>query len=98
MSSFIFLWKGKRGNCGARGTWQKSLEEAEWGSRYQRISWFLKGRCQLARGKMPIVKNMLKTLFASSDFSRVFVRATLTTVTTAENPACDAAPENEFSF
>lgn len=98
VSSFIFLWKRKRGSCGARGTWQKTLEEAEWGSRYQRISWLLEGRCQLSRGKMSIVKNTSKTLFASLDFSRVFVAATLTTVTTAENPAYDAAPENEFSF
>lgn len=88
--SFFPLEKEER-QLWSQGTWQRTLGKAGWRFRHQRISWLLEGR----KRKMLIVKKMLRTLL---DFCRVFLEATLITLITTENPACDAGMEMSSSF
>lgn len=76
-----------------RRPWRK--QSGALGTREYHGYWREGANCQEERCRLSRIR---QRLFTSLDFSRVFVAATLTTVTTAENPACDAAPENEFSF
>lgn len=73
------------------------MEEGPEGSRaglgYQRMSWFLEGR----KRKDANCQEYIKDSIASLDFSRVFLGATPTAMTTAENAACNVtATENEL--
>lgn len=82
---FLFsLWKRKRGNSGARalgsGLWGK--QPGVLGAR--EYHGFQRGK---KRKDVYCQEYVKKNSFASLDLSRVFLEATLMTVTTAENPA-----------